>query len=123
MVRKYVRDVTTLADLQAHVTSGLTHVEIGDLYELDPKTISAYLTRHGIYSLKENPHRGKLLKIRTLRLGRGECQKEVAESVGITQQAVSQHERGIKQPTVKALEAYAEHFGVDINELFVEKKG
>lgn len=123
MVRKYVRDVTTLADLQAHITDGLTHVEIGDLYQLDPKAISAYLTRHGIYTLKENPHRGKLLNIRNLRLERCENQAEVAESVGITQQAVSQHERGIKQPTVKVLEAYAEHFKVELDELFIERKG
>lgn len=44
--------------------------------------------------------------------------KEVAKQLGITQQAVSNYEHGLRIPRDEIKRAYAQHFGVSIEEIF-----
>lgn len=57
-------------------------------------------------------------KVRELREGRGLTQKELADALGVTQQAVQQYEHGTIKPTVTTAIAMAEFFGCSVQDIF-----
>lgn len=57
---------------------------------------------------------GRLKELRKLR---GLYQEDVARILGVTRQAVSQYERGERNPDIEALEKLADYFNVDMNYL------
>ena len=57
-------------------------------------------------------------QIKSLRLRRGITQEEMAQSLGITAQAVSKWERSVAAPDIEMLPAISAYFGVTIDELF-----
>lgn len=56
--------------------------------------------------------------IKCLRKAMGVTQEEMAQSLGITYQAVSKWENNSTQPDIQMLPAIATYFGVTIDELF-----
>lgn len=56
-------------------------------------------------------------RIRELRLASHLTQEQLADRLGITKQAVSQYERGVRQPDYEVLEALADFFNVDLDYL------
>ncbi|MDO5300780.1 MAG: helix-turn-helix transcriptional regulator [Clostridia bacterium] len=56
-------------------------------------------------------------KIKILRVSKGLNQQELAESLGVTQGAISHWERGISQPSAKMLARLAETVGCAPEEL------
>ncbi len=57
-------------------------------------------------------------KIRKLRKQRGITQEQLAESIGISFQAVSKWENNIALPDITLTPALASYFGVSMDELF-----
>ena len=57
-------------------------------------------------------------KIKTLRKQRGITQEQLAESIGISFQAISKWENGIALPDITLAPALANYFGVSMDELF-----
>lgn len=51
-------------------------------------------------------------RIRELREAKSLSQDQLAEKLGITKQAVSQYERGVRKPSVPMLEALCDYFNV-----------
>lgn len=117
-----VRDVLTVDEILEMLANGMTQVEIARTHGFADNTIHSFLNRRGHTVERINPHRGKRLKIRQLRLKHGLTQKDVADAVGFTQQSVGQHELGRKFPTVEHLEAYADFYGVEVGKLFSESE-
>ena len=59
-------------------------------------------------------------RLANLRNKTGKKQREVAEELGITPQAVSKWERGLSCPDILMLDEISSSLGVSIAELFVE---
>lgn len=57
-------------------------------------------------------------KIKVLRKEKGVTQEELANSVGVSFQAVSKWENNIALPDITLLPMLAEYFGVSMDELF-----
>ena len=57
-------------------------------------------------------------KIRELRKQRGITQEQLAESIGISFQAVSKWENNIALPDITLVPVLASYFGVSMDELF-----
>ncbi len=55
--------------------------------------------------------------LKTLRRERGVSQKTLGEAVGVTQQCVSEWEKGNMEPTLSCLWRLADFFGVSIDVL------
>ena len=51
-------------------------------------------------------------RIRELRIARSMNQEQLADALGLTKQAVSQYERGVRKPSVPVLEALCDFFNV-----------
>ena len=51
-------------------------------------------------------------RIRELRVARSMNQEQLADALGLTKQAVSQYERGVRKPSVPVLEALCDFFNV-----------
>lgn len=60
--------------------------------------------------------------IKELRLGKKMSQNDLAETISVTRQAVSQWERGINVPDLEALQDLSEFFCLSINELLIGKR-
>lgn len=56
-------------------------------------------------------------RIRQLRTDKGVTQQELADALGITQQAVGRWERGLATPDSSTLPRIADYFGVTVDEL------
>lgn len=56
-------------------------------------------------------------RIRELRKVSHITQEQLATRIGVTKQAISQYERGIRQPEYETLEALADFFNVDLDYL------
>ena len=56
-------------------------------------------------------------KIALARKRNGLTQQELAQLLGVSLQAVSQHERGVRNPTIKVLKRYAEALNVSLADL------
>lgn len=56
-------------------------------------------------------------KLKFLRLSKGLLQKDVARALGISTQAYSLYEKGLREPNLDTLEKLAAFFGVTPNEL------
>ena len=55
--------------------------------------------------------------LKQLRAERGMSQQEVADRLGLNKQAVSQYERGVRNPNFEIAEMLADIFNVDLNYL------
>lgn len=55
--------------------------------------------------------------LRTLRRRQGLTQIEVAQSVGISRQALSNYERGLREPSLKSLIILSDLYKVSLDEL------
>ena len=55
--------------------------------------------------------------LKQLRAERGMSQQEVADRLGLNKQAVSQYERGVRNPSFEIAEMLADIFNVDLNYL------
>ena len=51
-------------------------------------------------------------RIKELRVARSMNQEQLADALGLTKQAVSQYERGVRKPSVPVLEALCDFFNV-----------
>jgi transcriptional regulator with XRE-family HTH domain len=56
-------------------------------------------------------------RIKNLRMAHDLSQEELAKMVGVTKQAISQYERGVRKPEYDVLEALADFFNVDYDYL------
>lgn len=56
-------------------------------------------------------------RLKELRNLKGMYQGEIAQILGVTRQAVSQYERGEREPSYEMLEKLADYFNVDMNYL------
>lgn len=61
--------------------------------------------------------------IKRLRLQRRETQRQLAEHLGVSSQAVSKWENNASAPDISLLFPIAGHFGVTIDELLAERDG
>lgn len=59
------------------------------------------------------------LRIRQLRTARRESQGELAEAINVSRQVISYWETGKRMPRADYLKRLADHFGVDVDVLFV----
>lgn len=112
----------TVEEILEMLEEGMTQAEIGQVHGFASNTIHSFLSRRGYAENRFNPFRGKPLNLRKLRSENGLTQADVASGVELSQQAVSQHERGVKHPTVKNLKAYSEFYGVEFDKLFSESE-
>lgn len=63
----------------------------------------------------------KLLK--QMRLDRGETRRAVSLATGLTESSIQLYETGkVNNPRLETIKALADHFGVTIDDLVVEKK-
>lgn len=60
--------------------------------------------------------------LRALRKERGLSQKQLGEAVGVTQQCVSEWEKGNMEPTLSCLWKLADYFGVSMDILCGRKE-
>ena len=51
-------------------------------------------------------------RIRELRRAKGMNQEQLAEQIGLTKQAISQYERGVRKPSFEIIEALCDFFNV-----------
>ena len=58
-------------------------------------------------------------RLRELRKASALTQDQLAQHIGVTKQAVSQYERGIRQPEYETLEMLGDFFNVDLDYLLV----
>ena len=56
-------------------------------------------------------------RLRGLRIAKGLSQDELARVMGVTRSAVSQYERGLREPQLEMMEFLADFFNVDYNYL------
>lgn len=56
-------------------------------------------------------------RLKELRESKGLYQGDVARLLGVTRQAISQYERGEREPSYEMLEKLADYFNVDMNYL------
>lgn len=56
-------------------------------------------------------------RLRSLRIAKGISQDELARVLGVTRSAVSQYERGLREPQLEMMEFLADYFNVDYNYL------
>lgn len=56
-------------------------------------------------------------RMKEIRKSRGWNQDQVAKLLGVTRQAISHYERGIREPNYEMVEAFADHFNVTIDYL------
>ena len=56
-------------------------------------------------------------RLKELRTIKGLYQGDIAEILGVTRQAVSQYERGEREPSLEMLEKLADYFNVDVSYL------
>ena len=54
-------------------------------------------------------------RLKELRTMKGVYQEDIANYLGVTRQAVSQYERGEREPDLETLEKLADYFNVDMN--------
>lgn len=62
-------------------------------------------------------------RIRSLRLSHRWTQKQVAEKMNITMQAISHYERGVRRPDLGTLKAFSGLFGVSMDYLAGREPG
>ena len=56
-------------------------------------------------------------RLKELRIARGMSQGDLATVMGVTRAAVSQYERGVREPQLEMMEFLADYFNVDYNYL------
>lgn len=56
-------------------------------------------------------------RLKELRKARGMSQNDLANVMGVTSSAVSQYERGVREPQLEMMEFLADYFNVDYNYL------
>lgn len=61
---------------------------------------------------------GTVIGERLRKLRGSESMTELGKALGITQQAVSNYERGLRIPRDEVKRAYAQHFNISVDELF-----
>lgn len=61
-------------------------------------------------------------RIREIRKANGQKLINIAESAGLSQPFISEIERGIKVPSIEALQAICNALGVSLSEFFAEDK-
>lgn len=59
--------------------------------------------------------------LRSLRKSRGLTQDEVASTIGVSRQALSNYERGLREPALKCLITMANMYQVSLDELVGRK--
>lgn len=68
---------------------------------------------------KPSPNKDRPMRLRELRIAKRRTQKNIADALHLSQASVSMHERGVKIPSQQTLEKYSKHYGVSVDELFV----
>lgn len=58
-------------------------------------------------------------QVKTLRLNRKATQEELANSLGVSGQAVSKWEKGLSLPSIALLPTLASYFGITVDELLM----
>ena len=109
---KNLKDVVDFDDIVTRINEGETYQEIAEDLDVNEKSLSAYMVRNGFRTIKKNPHTHDTNNIKDLRAKSGMSLADVGNVIGVTREAVRQHEQNIKQPSEKNAAKYAELFGV-----------
>ena len=99
--------------VKKRIRNGETYAQIAKDIGVEQKTLSAYMIRHGFRARDINPHRADSNNIMQLRKQKGLTAAELGRRVGVSREAVRQHERNFKQPSPSNAEIYARVLGVD----------
>lgn len=104
---RLIRNIVDIDEVLELLDAGKTYEQIGEDLGVNPKLLSAYMLRQGFRAREKNPHVKDKNIIRETRLKLGMKQIELAELMGISNEAVRKHEMNIKQPSPENARKYA----------------